>query len=208
MATGGIETNANEVLGEKSEPEHPSTPSPTPGEAYRSRVWEDLGNLFQQDHLTDVVLAAEGQSIPCHKVLLAAASKFFNDKFITHPEALEHNILNVDGIGFDTLRSVVAFIYSCKVELTVEKTGKLIPASVHLMLPELTKECENFLDQMNMDTSVCLAVYKIAKDNSLENIAQKFWGVMLDKFQDIITTNAFKELSERLSYRNTLEIKT
>ncbi len=194
MATGGIETNADKVLGEKSEPEHPSTP--TPGEAYRSRVWEDLRNLFQQDHLIDVMLAAEGQSIPCHKVLLAAASKFFHGKFITHPEALEHNILDIDGIGFDTLRSVVAYIYSGNIELTVENTEKLIPASDSLMLPELTRECENFLEQMNTDTSVCVAVYKLAKDNSLENIAQKAWDVMLDKFQDITTTDAFKELSE------------
>ncbi len=57
------------------------------GERYKERVWEDLRSLFQQDELTDVMLAAEGQSIPCHRVLLAAASKFFHDKFVVHPES-------------------------------------------------------------------------------------------------------------------------
>ncbi len=169
---------------------------PTPGEMYRSRVWEDLRKLLQQDHLADVMLATEGRSIPCHKVLLAAASKFFYDKFITNPESLEHNILDIDDIDFDTLTSVVAYIYSGNIELTVEKTEKLLPASVSLMLPELTKECKTFLGEKNSDISDCIAVYKVAKANSLENAAQRAWQIMLDNFQSIIKTSAFKKLSE------------
>ncbi len=152
--------------------------------------------MFQQDHLTDVMLAAEGRSIPCHKMLLAAASKFFRDKFITNPESLEHNILDIDDIDFDTLTSIVSFIYSGKIELTVEKTEKLIPGSVHLMLRELTDECKTFLEKQSTYTSVCVSAYKIAKANSLDEIAQKAWKVMLDKCKDINTTSAFKELSK------------
>ncbi len=168
----------------------------TPGEVYRSRVWEDLRNLFRQDHLTDVMLAAEGQSIPCHKVLLAAASKFFYDKFITNPESLDHNILSIDDIEFDTLTSAVAYIYSGEIELTVEKTEKLIPASFNLMLPELTKECENFIQTISTDTSVSVEIYRIARANSLESTAQKALKTALENFQEIFPTSAFKELSE------------
>ncbi len=164
MATGGTDvplsatSNANRThLTEK--------PPITPGEMYRSKVWEDLRNLFQQDHLTDVTLAAEGRSIPCHKVLVAAASKFFYDKFITNPESLEHNILDIDDIDYDTLTSILAYIYSGNIELTLQKTEKLIPASVSLMLPELATECENFLETMSTDTSASVEVYRIAKAN-------------------------------------------
>ncbi len=196
MATGGaslslpasIETSYKLQLTKKS--------ATSPGELYRSRVWENLRELFYQDHLTDVMLAAEGQSIPCHKMLLAAASKFFCDKFITNPESLEHNILDIEHIDFDTLTSVVTYIYSGDIELTVTKTEKLLPASVSLMLPELTKECKTFLGERNSNISDCIAVYYIAKDNSLENTANEAWENMLDNFQDIIRTNAFKELSE------------
>ncbi len=198
MATGGLETNANKILVEKSDPGYQCTPSySTPGEPYRSRVWEDLRELFQQDHLTDVMLAAEGQSIPCHKVLLAAACKFFHDKFIAHPDSLEHNILNMDDIDFDTLTSIVSFIYGGKIELTMEKTQKLIPASMSLMLPELIDECKRFLEELTKtDTSGCIAVYRVAKANSLEDTAQAAWQVMLEKFQEVTATAAFKEMSE------------
>ncbi len=196
MATwGGAEIPLSPTTN-TSKPQLTEQSATTPGEMYRSRVWEDLRKLFQQDHLTDVMLAAEGRSIPCHKVLLAAASKFFFDKFITNPESLEHNILDIEDIDFDTLTSVVSYIYSGNIELTVEKTEKLIPAGVSLMLPELTKECEKFFEERNWDLSDCVAVYKIANANSLENAAKKAWDVMLENVQDITTTSAFKELSE------------
>ena len=126
---------------------------------YKARVWEYLRNLFQQDELTDVMLAADGQSILCHRVLLAAASDFFTDKFVVKPESLEHNPLDIEGIDFDTLTDIVHFVYNGRVELTVKKTEKLIPASVSLMLPELTNMCVDFLMQEALhNASACIEV--------------------------------------------------
>ncbi len=200
MATGGTEPDTTTTCPTGSTDEHkqPTFTSPaTPGEVYRSRVWEDLRKLFKEDLLTDVMLAADGRSIPCHKVLLAAASKFFHDKFITNPESLEHNILEIDDLEFDTLTSVVSYIYRGNIELTVEKTEKLIPASVSLMVPELTADCKNFLDEkVNSDTADCSAIHKIAKANSLANTADKAWQVLRRNFQEFAVTEAFKDLTE------------
>ncbi len=124
MATGGAEALVSPTAGNASVGGNSSQSevwSSASGEVYRSRVWKDLRSLFQQDQLTDVMLAADGQSIPCHKVLLAASSKFFHDKFITNPESVEHNLLDIEGVDIDTLISIVSFIYSGSIELTVEK---------------------------------------------------------------------------------------
>ena len=200
MATGGIEPGPTTTCAAESTDEYREqslTPPSSPGEVYRSRVWEDMRNLFKEDLLTDVMLAAEGQSIPCHKVLLAAASKFFHEKFITNPESLEHNILEIDHLDFGTLTSVVLFIYSGKIELTVEKTEKLIPASVSLMLSELTDECKKFLDQkVTSDTLVCSTIHRIAKANSLTHTADKACQVLMRNFQEFAATDAFKNLTE------------
>ena len=200
MATGGREitkpaTAKDAPPGNKISPKEPwATAS---GEMYKARVWEDLRNLFQQDELTDVMLAAEGQSIPCHRVLLAAASKFFHDKFVVNPESLEHNLLDIEDVDFDTLTSIVSFIYDGRAQLTVEKTEKLIPASVSLMLPELTNMCRDFLlHTVDDDASACIAIHRIAKANSLADVEDKAWQVMLEKFQELSGTEGFKEMSE------------
>ena len=170
------------------------------GEVYKARVWEDLRSLFQQDHLTDIVLAADGQSIPCHRVLLAAASQFFHGKFVANPESLNHNLLDIEGIDFDTLKSVVSFIYSGDIELTPEKALNLCPASIKLMLPELMGLCKDFLlDQLNEydpDIAFVIDINRMAKENSMENLANRSWQMMLCEFQEVIETDAFKQMSE------------
>ncbi len=182
------------VRGTESQPEVWSSAS---GEMYRSRVWEDLRSLFQQDQLTDVMLAADGQSIPCHKVLLAASSKFFHDKFITNPESLEHNLLDIEGVDIDTLISVVSFIYSGRIELTVEKTEKLIPASISLLLPELTNTCKEFLlHKVKHDITACVSVHRVATAISQDDVCNEAWKVMVENFQELSATNSFKQMSE------------
>ncbi len=169
-------------------------------EEYKARVWEDLRTLYQKDHLTDIMLAADGRSIPCHRVLLAAASQFFHDKFVTNPESLDHNLLDIEGIDFDTLASVVSFIYSGDIELTPEKALKLCPASIKLMLPELMGECKDFLlDQINKyvtDVAFIIDINTMARENSMEDLYNRSWQVMLSEFQEVIETDAFKEMTE------------
>ncbi len=201
MASGGTATELSAAAAEDATVETNSSPqevwSPGSAEMYKARVWEDLRDLFQQDELTDVMLAAEGQSIPCHRVLLAAASKFFHDKFVVHPESLDHNLLDIEDINIDTLTSVVSYIYSGRVALTVQKTEKLIPASVSLMLPELTKVCKDFLfHNISHATSACIDIHSIARANSLTDLAEKAWQVMLEEFQEVSKLNTFKEMPE------------
>ncbi len=195
MATGGTATGLTTAATDtRTSPEEPWSVA---GEVYRSRVWQDLRSLFQQDELTDVMLAADGQSIPCHRVLLAAASKFFHDKFVTHPESLDHNLLDVEDVDFVTLRSIVSFIYSGQLALTLEKAEKLLPASVNLQLPELTNMCKDFLlHQVDNDTSACIVIHRVAKANTLKDIEDQAWQVMLKKFQHVAVTDSFKEMAE------------
>ena len=193
-ARGGYNTMATD---NRTSPKQPSGWTTTAGEVYKARVWQGLRNYYQENELTDVMLAAEGQSIPCHKVLLSAASQFFRDKFVLHPESLEHNLLDIEGIDFDTLKSVVSFIYGGLAELTVEKTEKLIPASVSLMLPELTSMCNDFLlHKVDRETSACIDIHRIAKHNSLQLTAEKAWDLMTEKFQEVSQMAAFREMSE------------
>ncbi len=196
MATGSAATGLTAAAAHtRTEPETPWTAA---GEVYRSRLWQDIRNIFQQDEPADVMLAVEGQSIPCHKMLLAAASEFLRSKFVVSPEYLEHNILDVEDIDFETLKSVVSFIYTGHVtELTVEKTEKLIPASVNLMLPELTKMCKDFLlHNVDNDTSVCIPIWRISKTNSLTDLSDKAWWVMLENFERVTATEDFSSMSE------------
>ncbi len=201
MATGGLSTARSAAGGVHTTTDNHTSPeepwSTNAGNRHKTKVWKNLINLFEQDKLTDVMLPASGQSIPCHKILLAVASKFFDDKFVVHPESLEDNRLDIEGVDFDTLTAVLSFVYSGHIELTVDKTEKLIPASVSLMLPELTSMCNDFLlHKVDNDTSACINIHMIARHNSLKLAAHKAWNLMTEKFQEVSKMDAFREMSE------------
>ncbi len=203
VATGEMNAGLPAGAGVTTTDNKTSTEEPwatTAAEKYKARAWDDLKSLFQPDEegdLKDVMLAAEGQSIPCHRVLLAAASKFFYDKFVVHPESLDNSLLDINDVEFDTLKDIVSFVYNEHVELTLEKTEKLIPASVSLMLPELTNMCKEFLlHKVDNDKSDCVDIHRIAKNNSLELSATKAWNLMTENFKEVSQGNAFREMSQ------------
>ncbi len=88
-------------------------------------------------------------------------------------------------------------MYYERVELWLDKLSKLIPASVSLMLPELTNMCKDFLlYKVEHDTSACIDIHRTAKENSLTEIADRAWKMMLGNFLGILKGNAFKEMSQ------------
>ncbi len=172
-------------------------PLTLPWNLYNTRVLDDMRNLFQQEILTDVMVAVNGQSIACHKVLLAAASRFFYLKFVTSPESLDHNLLEVEDVDFETLRSIVVFIYKGGIELTVENVKKVFLASVKLMIPELTDKCERYLqEELDRNPGISIETHRIAHMIGLNDLTKKSWKVMLDKFQTIAATDSFKEMTQ------------
>ncbi len=171
-----------------------------PREMYKPRVFEDMKRLFENEELTDIMVAAGGQSIDCHKVLLASASEFFRRKFVTDPESMRHNLLEIENVDFPSLKAAVSFIYSGEIALTVDVAKTLVPASIVLMVPELTGACKDWLsDKMTRDPpefSSAVAIYRIGKENCLQEVAEKAWSVMLDRFEDVSGTDGFKDLTE------------
>ncbi len=114
---------------------------------YQSRVWKDMGKLFQHETLSDVMLMAEGQSIPCHKFLLAAASEYFYNKLVAASDAVDHSLLEIENISFQTLKVIVSYIYTGNINITVENAEDVISLCKTLKLNSAYDTCEAFLKE-------------------------------------------------------------
>ena len=170
------------------------------GQPYTHRVLGNMKTFFQDEQLSDVMLAAEGQSIPCHKLLLSAASEFFREKFVTNPDPQNHSLLDVDDMEFGTLAAVVSYIYSDSIDFTGVTIGniiKLILAGVQLKIPELTVKCnEHLLAIMQSNVEACIDVHGLAKYDVVKDLRQKSWKVITRNFDRVVTSKPFLEWSE------------
>ena len=164
--------------------------------AYRPHTWSGMGKLFQQETLSDVMLMAEGQSIACHKFLLAAASKYFYDRLVVDNDSVNHNLLEIEGISFNALKVIVSYLYTGNINITTENANDVIPACKVLQLKSAYDICFNFtLDTVNPGN--CIGLYKMSKTNDVQQLSAKALNMMVSNFTEVVSGKEFLAMSEK-----------
>ncbi len=169
--------------------------SGTVDSTYQQQTWNGMGKLFQQETLSDVMLMTEGQSIPCHKFLLAAASEYFYDKLVAVSDAVGcHNLVEIEGISFHTLKIIVSYLYTGHIKITVENAEDMIPACKMLNLHSACEPSDSYLMQ-KISPANCIGLYKVAATNNMEQLKAKARGIMLTDFRDVVSGIEFQNMS-------------
>ena len=207
MASGGRDGDLDEDHNETTAPTIFDRPAinPTLPEAefglgisdsvYRPQTWSGMGKLFQHEILCDVMLMAEGQSIPCHKFLLAAASEYFYVRLVLDTESLNSNLLEVEGISFSALKVIVSYLYTGNINITTENAKDVIPACKMLRLTSAYDTCENIT--LETVTAVnCIGLYKMATDHNIQHLSEKALDVMMNDFTEVVSGREFFAMSE------------
>ena len=92
-----------------------------------------FSRLLDNEQFTDVLLATEGKTIRCHKVVLSACSSYFENLFMTYDE--KNQIVILKDTTYDDVFCLVEFMYrgeinvaqvrkQCGFFLVVSKIGK------------------------------------------------------------------------------------
>ncbi len=163
--------------------------------AYRAQTWNGMGKLFQQETLSDVMLMAEGQSIPCHKFLLAAASEYFYKGLVVETETVNPNLVEIEGITFNALKVIVSYLYTGNIEITADTVKDVIPACKILKLRTASDICETFAME-TVNPGNCIGLYKMATANDFYNLSAKALHVMENNFNAVVSGKEFFTMSE------------
>ncbi len=156
---------------------------------YQARVWKDMGKLFQHETLSDVMLMAQGQSIPCHKFLLAAASEYFYNRLVAAANA-DHNLLEIEGISFQTLKLIVSYLYTGNINITVENAGDVISLCKTLKLNSAYDTCEAFLKEQ-ANPANCIGLHRMATINDVVEVNEKSREIMINNFKEVVAGPEF-----------------
>ncbi len=163
--------------------------------AYRPRTWGEIGKLFQQETLSDVMLMAEGQSIPCHKFLLASASEYFYNRFVVEIETDNHNLLEIEGISFNALKVIVSYQYTGHINITEKNVKDVMPACKMLKLTSASDICETFALEL-VNPGNCIGLYKMGTAHDFQYLAAKALEVMENNFNMVVSSTEFLTMSE------------
>ncbi len=163
--------------------------------AYRPQTWSGMGKLFQQEILSDVMLMAEGQSIPCHKFLLAAASEYFYSRLVVETENVSCNLLEIEDLTFNALKVIVSYLYTGHINITAENAKEVIPSCKMLQLTTACDTCENFaLEMVNPEN--CIGLYKMSTEHDIHHLSANALHVMQNNFGTVVSGKEFLSMSE------------
>ena len=109
------------------------------------KILSGLSELWNQKLLCDVDLVAEDETFPVHRVVLAAASPYFQAMFTGGFKENKLDVITLHEISSKGLKSVLDAIYTGEVKLTDETVDLVLPVSNLTQMNDIVKSCDAFM---------------------------------------------------------------
>eukprot|EP00092_Neocalanus_flemingeri_P007042 GFUD01007606.1.p1 GENE.GFUD01007606.1~~GFUD01007606.1.p1 ORF type:complete len:568 (-),score=141.64 GFUD01007606.1:432-2135(-) len=93
--------------------------------------------LLGQEQFTDVILAAEGKRVKCHKMVLSACSSYFEQLFINFSEP--NQIVILKDTSFADIAAIVDFMYKGEINVSQDKLSSLLKTAENLKVKGLAE---------------------------------------------------------------------
>ncbi|CAL8135098.1 unnamed protein product [Orchesella dallaii] len=102
---------------------------------------QSITKKLEQNEFTDVVLACEGQSLQCHRLILSACSPYF-EKMLAETN-IPNMVIFLKDTKFWELEALVNFMYRGEITVTQEKLAELCRAAEQLKVRGLAKNVDS-----------------------------------------------------------------
>lgn len=154
---------------------------------------EQLRKMREVEHLTDVVLVAEGISFPCHRVILSAFSPYFRVMFTCGLRECSTREIFLRDTPADSLALLLNYMYTSDLPLTNDNVQGISIAAFLLQMDDVFARCRQHMTE-NMDASNCLGVYFFARDLGAEELADHAQRFLKQHFVQVCQSEEVLEL--------------
>ena len=166
-------------------------------EGYSSFAREQCDSFRLSNYLCDVIIVGkEGERHPAHRIMLAAASRYFRAMFdgnFLESQKPEITISNIDGA---VLKHLIEYAYRGKIECraTLHDVQCLYEGAHYLQFDRLLRMCSDWI-KLHVNSSNCLSYAIFAHqydDSTLRRLCDRISAVNIMKLVD---TDDFRLLS-------------
>lgn len=154
---------------------------------------DQLRKMRETEHLTDVVLVAEGVSFPCHRVVLAAFSPYFRVMFTCGLRECSNREIFLRDTPADSLALLLNYMYCSDLPLNNANVQGISIAAFLLQMDDVFRRCQQHMTD-NMDASNCLGVFYFARDLGAEDLADHAQRYLRQHFVEVCQNDEVLEL--------------
>ncbi|XP_029468061.1 kelch-like protein 9 [Rhinatrema bivittatum] len=175
-------------------------------DTYLLKLLEGVNHLRMQNVLCDVSLEADGVIFPAHKVILASASSYCKMLFAGNASSTgdPESTIKVKDASALGLNSILNFIYSNTLDLSLLNIEDTLKAAEILLVREAIKLCFKYLEEC-LNHQNCLTILNIAKKHGPEELKQKAISYIGQHYKQIFSDAQLLKDIDRVTLCEILE---
>ncbi|XP_006017877.1 kelch repeat and BTB domain-containing protein 12 isoform X1 [Alligator sinensis] len=145
---------------------------------------DQINGMKELTQMIDVVLVAEGEKFPCHKLILAAFSPYFKAMFTCGLlECTQREVVLYD-ISAESVSIILNYMYSADLHLTHLNVQNVAVAAYFLQMEDIFSTCEKYMMD-HMDSSNCVGIYYFAKHIGAEDLSDQARRYLYRHFAEV-----------------------
>jgi len=158
-----------------------------------SHLQHAISHLYGDSLFSDVTLCAGSEEIKCHRNILACSSSYFLVMFKSELGESHQTKIQIKEMEASTLRLVLDYVYTGKVELTVENVQSVLSAANLFQMINLRDGCANFM-MHHISEDNCVGVYFFARAHECHNLAESARQLVNAEFEAVCQLPEFLSL--------------
>ncbi|KAL4646958.1 kelch repeat and BTB domain-containing protein 3 [Arapaima gigas] len=169
-------------------------------EAHGQRVLSVLRSFRERNVLFDFSISVKGETIPCHRCVLAACSDFFRAMFEVNMRERDDGSVTMSNLSPKAIRAFLDFAYTGQTEITEDNVDMFFQLSSFLQVSILSKACSDFLIK-TLDLSNCLQLLAIAEGYGSACLQQRATEFVMQNFHALTKTPDFLDMNPTILER-------
>ncbi|KAF5913890.1 hypothetical protein HPG69_005109 [Diceros bicornis minor] len=143
-----------------------------------------IKNMKELAEMIDVVLIAEGEKFPCHRLVLAAFSPYFKAMFTCGLlECTQREVILYD-ITAESVSVILNYMYNAALEISNANVQTVAMAAYFMQMEEVFSVCQKYMMD-HMDASNCVGIYYFAKQIGAEDLSDKSKKYLYQHFAEV-----------------------
>ncbi|XP_028267808.1 kelch-like protein 20 isoform X2 [Parambassis ranga] len=156
-------------------------------------VLQGLNSLRHNNAFCDVTLCCGGQEFPCHRIVLASFSSYFQAMFSTDLIESKQERVAINGVEPQMVGMLVSYAYTSEVYISKANVQALLAAANLLDVMAVREACCRFMERQ-MDEMNCVGIHCFAEAHSCKMLEKRSMDYILEHFSTVCQQEEFQSL--------------
>nr|XP_039271554.1 ring canal kelch protein-like isoform X2 [Styela clava] len=156
---------------------------------------QSLDSFRKRGIMCDVTIIIGEEEFPAHRLVLSAASEYFEKMFNVEMKENVTGRVEMQEISVPIFKSCLEYIYTGLINIHADNVHELLKASALQQIQDLKKLCLNFM-QENLSVKTCMESFNMSKLYESDELRESVEDFMIKNFEQVSKCSDFNKFMD------------